>query len=155
MNNYSKFLNMRLYFYLLAAVVTFSFTQCNTIKSIPTNTSGGLFSLNGNWQLITSSENRAMEGTIVTVVPGVNSATVRTLSNNTYCVRERDVLWRSITSLEGGAFTIDNLVNACEGNAIYRPATITVLTNDEVRVTGSNTYSAELVQTWRRVASPQ
>lgn len=155
MNNYSKFLNMRLYLYLIAAVLLFSFTQCNTIKNIPTNTSGGLFSLNGNWQLITSSENRAMEGTIITVVPGINNATVRTLSNNTYCLRERDILWRGISPLEGGAFTIDNLINACEGNSIYRPATVTVLTNDEIRVKGSNTYSAELVQTWRRVASPQ
>ncbi|MDQ3551662.1 MAG: hypothetical protein M3413_09050 [Bacteroidota bacterium] len=146
---------MRLYFYLLAALVVFVFTQCNTIKSIPTNTSGGLFSLNGNWQLITSSENRAMEGTIVTVVPGVDNATVRTLNNNTYCVRERDVLWRSIKPMESETFTIDNLINACQGNVIYRPATLTVLTNDEVRVTGTNTYSTELIQTWRRVASPQ
>ena len=142
----------RLLIILLAAIVTI-FTQCDTLKKIPTNTSGGLFSLNGNWRLATSSDNRALEGTVVTVVPGITDAAVRTLSNNTYCVREGDVLWRSIKSFEGGTFSMETLVNACTGGAVYRPATITVLTNDEIRVATHTTAGIELLQTWRRVAN--
>lgn len=136
---------------IIAVAIVTIFTQCDTLKSIPTNTSGGLFSLNGSWQLSTTTDNKAMEGTVVQVVPGVADATVRTLSNNTYCLRERDQAWRNIKAGDAGVFSIDMLVNACNGTALYKPATITVLTNDEIRVKGSTTSSAELIQTWRRV----
>lgn len=138
---------------LLALAIVTIFTQCETLKGIPTNTSGGLFSLNGNWQLTSTSDNRALEGTIVQVVPGVADGTARTLNNNTYCLRERDVVWRSIKSGDSGVFTIDLLVNACNGNSLYKPATITVLTNDEIRIKGSTATSSELIQTWKRVAN--
>ena len=138
---------------IIAVAIVTIFTQCDTLKSIPTNTSGGLFSLNGSWQLSTTTDNKAMEGTVVQVVPGVADATVRTLSNNTYCLRERDQAWRNIKAGDAGVFSIDMLVNACNGTALYKPATITVLTNDEIRVKGSTTSSAELIQTWRRVAN--
>ena len=136
------------------AIVTI-FTQCDTIKNLPTNTSGGLFSLNGNWQLSSSSDNRALEGTIITVVPGFSNGTIKTISNNTYCVRDQDPLWRGIKSLQGGTFSTEVLVNACEGSTLYKPATITVLTNDEIRVTGHNASSVELLQTWKRVTTGQ
>lgn len=137
---------------IAVAIVTL-FTQCDTLKNLPTNTSGGLFSLNGNWQLVTTTDNRAMEGTVVQVVPGVADGTARTLSNNTYCLRERDQAWRNIKSNDAGVFAIEMLVNACTGSALYKPATVTVLTNDEIRVKGSTASSAELVQTWKRVAN--
>lgn len=133
---------------LSVAIVTI-FTQCESLKNIPTNTSGGLFSLNGSWQLFTSSDNRAMEGTIVTVVPGFNEGTVRTLNNNTYCIRERDAMWRNIRSTESETFSIDLLVTNCTGT-LYKPATITVINSNEIRINGHNAMSTELVQTWRR-----
>lgn len=136
------------------AIVTI-FTQCDTIKNLPTNTSGGLFSLNGNWQLTTTNDNRALEGTVITVVPGFSDASVKTISNNTYCVRERDVLWKGIKSLQGGTFSTEALVNACQGSTLYKPATITVLTNDEIRLTGHTAASTELIQTWKRVSGTQ
>jgi hypothetical protein len=43
-------------------------------------------------------------------------------------------------------------VNACNGSTVYRPATITVITNDEIRLKGSTVSSAELLQTWKRVS---
>jgi hypothetical protein len=143
---------MRSLFILLVAIVTI-FTQCDSLKNLPTNTSGGVFSLNGNWRLATTTDNRALEGTVVTVIPGITDAAVRSLSNNTYCVREGDVLWRSIKSFEGGTFSMETLVNACAGGAVYRPATITVSSNDEVRVSTHTTAGLELTQTWRRVAN--
>jgi hypothetical protein len=151
MNNCRKLFMKRYLFALSAAIVTI-FAQCDTFKSLPTNTSGGLFSLNGSWQLSSTSDNRALEGTTITVVPGVAEATVRTLANNTYCLRERDVIWQSIKSFEGGTFTADVLVNACSGSTVYRPATITVITNDEIRLKGSTVTSTELLQTWKRVS---
>lgn len=141
----------RILFLLSAAIVTI-FTQCESLRNIPTNTSGGLFSLNGSWQLFTSSDNRAMEGTIVSVVPGFNEATVRTLNNNTYCVRERDAMWRNIRAGEAETFSIDLLVTNCTGT-LYKPATITVINSNEIRVTGHTAMSTELVQTWRRSAT--
>lgn len=140
---------------VLGLTIVTIFTQCDTLKSLPTNTSGGLFSLNGNWQLTSSNDNRALEGTIVTVLPGIAEATVKTVSNNTYCVRERDVLWKGIKSLQGGPFNTDILVNACQGSVLYKPATITVLTNDEIRLAGHTASSIELIQTWKRVSTGQ
>jgi hypothetical protein len=142
---------MKRYILFLTAAILTIFAQCDTLKSLPTNTSGGLFSLNGTWQLVTTNDNRVLEGTTITIVPGVAEATVRTLANNTLCLRERDVIWRSIKSFEGGTFSTENLVNACNGTTFYKPATLTVLTNDQVRLTGSNSTSTELIQTWKRV----
>ncbi len=138
---------------LLSAAIVTIFTQCDTLKNLPTNTSGGLFSLNGNWQLASTTDGNAMQGTVVQIVPGFSEATARTLNNNTYCLRDKDVVWRSLKSSGSGVFTIDNLVSACNGTVLYKPATITVLTNDEITIKGSTATSAELVQTWRRVAS--
>lgn len=136
---------------VIAIAILTIFTQCDTLKSIPTNTSGGLFSLNGSWQLVSTTDNRAMEGTVVQVVPGVADGTVRTLSNNTYCLRERDQAWRNIKAGDAGVFSIDMLVNACNGTPLYKLATVTVLTNEEIRIKGSTATSAELIQTWKRV----
>lgn len=133
-------------------MIALSMTGCDTLTNLPTNTSGGIFSLNGNWQLNSSSDN-TMEGTIVTVFPAVSDATIRTLANNSKCFRERDVLWRSVKSSSGGGFTLENLVNACNSTTVYRPATITIISNDEIRLTGQNDAGTEINQTWRRVTS--
>ena len=138
--------------FLSAAIVTI-FTQCDTLKNLPTNTSGGLFSLNGNWQLASTTDGNAMQGTVVQIVPGFSEATARTLNNNTYCLRDKDVVWRGLKSSGSGVFTIENLVSACNGTVLYKPATITVLSNDEISIKGSNASAAELVQTWSRVAN--
>jgi hypothetical protein len=142
---------MKRYILFFSIAIVTIFTQCDTLKNLPTNTSGGVFSLNGSWQLATSNDNRAMEGTIVSVVPGVADATVRTLANNIYCARDRDVLWRNLKNLQGGSFSLDNLVSACTGNPVYQQGTLTVLTNDEIRITSRTNSGAELIQTWRRV----
>jgi hypothetical protein len=140
----------RYVFFLLAAIVTI-FTQCDTLKTLPTNTSGGLFSLNGSWQLSTSTDNQALAGTVVQVFPGVADATIKTLGNNNYCLRERDVLWRNLKAGQGGVFSLEAMVNACNGNTVYRPATLTAVNNDEIRITTQTVNNTELVQTWQRV----
>lgn len=143
----------RVFFVLSAAIVTL-FTQCETIKSLPTNTSGGVFSLNGQWQLTASSDTKNMEGTVVTVVPGFSSATVRTLPTvNSSCVREGDALWRNIKTDPNGGFLADILISACTGGPQYKGGTITVVTSNEISVRAMAANNTEVQQTWKRVSS--
>jgi hypothetical protein len=145
---------MKRYLFALSVAIVTLFTQCDTIQNLPTNTSGGLFSLNGNWQLTSSSDNKALEGTVVTVVPGYSSGTARTLANNTYCLREGDVVWKGLKSLQGGTFSLQSIVNSCNGSLAYTDGSITVVTNDEIRITSKSATNTEVLQTWRRVANP-
>lgn len=142
---------MKRFVTVLYAAIVVIFTQCDTLNSLPTNTSGGLFSLNGNWRLESTSDNNALVGTVAQVFPGVDNATIKSLSNNNYCLRERDIIWRSIKNTGSGTFSIENLVSACNSATIYQPSIITVLTNDEVRITGKSVNNTDLVQTWKRV----
>jgi hypothetical protein len=136
----------------LSAAIVLLFAQCDTVKNLPTNTSGGIFSLNGQWQLTSSSDNKNMEGTVVSVVPGFSDATIRTLPpNNVSCARERDAMWRSVKSDQNGGFLTEVLVSACTGSPTYRPATITVLSNNEVRLRTLSAANTEILQTWTRV----
>ncbi len=145
---------MKRYLLILNLAIVTLFTQCETLQKLPTNTSGGLFSLNGNWQLASSSDNKALEGTVVTVVPGYSSGTARTLANNTYCLREGDVVWKNLKSMQGGMFSLQSIINSCNGSLAYTDGTITVLTNEEIRITSKSATNTDVIQTWRRVANP-
>ena len=133
-------------FFILSALVI---TGCETLSKLPTNTTGGIFSLNGKWVLNSSSENNALAGTVITVMPGLNTATVTSLSNNNYCLRDNDIIWKDIKSNSGGFF-ISNLVTACNSTMMYKNAQITVLSNDQVRVYGKGVTGVDLTQTWNR-----
>src|SRR5438128_7294569 len=50
---------------LIILLVTFMICSCDTIKNLPTNTTGGLFSLNGNWRLASTTDNNALVGTTI------------------------------------------------------------------------------------------
>ena len=138
--------------FTVASFSLFTLAGCDVLKSIPTNTTGGVFSLNGSWKMESSSDHNALAGTIVTVYPISGSGSITSLQNNTYCVRENDVLWKGITS-NNGNFTITNLVNSCNSTIIYKSATLTVITNDEVRLSGTTSTGTELLQTWKRIAT--
>jgi hypothetical protein len=137
-------------FLMLSGIITL-FSACDTIKNLPTNTSGGLFSLNGSWKLSTTTDNNAQVGTVVTVTPAIASAFVKTFENNTYCYRVSDEAWKSLSSRATGGFTIQSLSTACNGTAIYKAGEITILTNNQVRVTSKTSTDANLVQEWTRV----
>jgi hypothetical protein len=137
--------------FLLLTVASLLLISCSTLKKIPTNTTGGIFSLNAYWILSSTTDNNAEIGTIVSVLPGLNSATVTSAANNTYCVRANDTFWKSIKSNNGG-FLISALVNACNGTMVYTDAQITVLTNDQIRISGKTSTGAELTQTWNRAS---
>lgn len=135
--------------FLMVAIVTI-FTQCETLQTLPTNTSGGLFSLNGAWSLSSTNDNNAMVGTVVQVFPGVSTGTVRSIGNNNYCLRERDTMWRGLSARNGGGFNLELLVSACDGTSMYKGATLTAISNDEIRITGETTGGKELVQVYKR-----
>jgi hypothetical protein len=139
--------------FLLTGMICLFFTviSCNVLKNLPTNTSAGIFSLNGNWRLETTNDNNALTGTTIGVLPIAGTGSITSLQNNTYCVRENDIIWKNITSGNSGSFTVNNLVNSCGSSLAYKPAVITVITNDQVRLAGTGVSGAELLQTWRRV----
>ena len=152
MNRPSKITSMRkLYGFMVLIIAITIFSSCETLKSLPTNTTGGLFSLNGTWRLTSTTDGNAMVGTTISVVPVVGNASVKTLANNTYCVRQNDDLWKSVKSNGAGGFTISALVSACNGSTIYKEAVITVVTNDRISVSGTAANNKELVQAWERV----
>lgn len=138
----------------LGTALILLFAHCKTAKNSPTNTVSSnektVFSLNGNWQLTSSSDNKALEGTVLRVIPGITDATIKTLGNNTYCAKEMDVVWKGFKN-NGGVFALENLVNACNGTTIYKGATLTVVNNDEVKLQSRTAAGAELLQVWKRV----
>jgi len=143
---------MKRYLLFWMVVVVTLFTQCETLQTLPTNTTGGLFSLNGAWSLSSNTDNSSMVGTVVQVIPGVSSGTVRSIGNNNYCLRERDAMWRGLNARSGGGFNMELLVGACNGNTTYKPATITAISNDEIRIISEGTDGKELTQVYRRTS---
>lgn len=140
---------------LCFAIISTSIVSCDVINSIPTNTTGGVFSLNGNWKLNSSTDNNAMVGSLVNVLPVTGSGTIKTIENNTYCVRENDAVWRTIKGNGAGGFTLSALVNACNGSTLYNNATINVINTDQITLTTRTAGGTELIQDWRRIKQPQ
>lgn len=136
---------------MLSGIIIF-LSACDTIKNLPTNTSGGLFSLNGNWKLSSTTDNNAQVGTVVSVAPAIANAYVKTFENNSYCYRAGDEAWKSLSSRPNGGFTIQSLASACNGTSVYKAGEITILTNDQVRVSTKTSTDAVLTQEWVRVA---
>ncbi len=133
------------------AGLLFLFTACDTVKKFPTNTSGGLFSLNGSWKLTTTTDNNAQVGTVVSVAPAIASGFVTNLENNSYCYRSGDEAWKILSVKINGGFVIKLLTSACNASTVYKDGEITVLTNDMIRINSKNNLEQTLVQEWTRV----
>ncbi|CAN5239079.1 hypothetical protein BH09BAC2_BH09BAC2_22200 [soil metagenome] len=131
--------------FLLTSVL---FTSCDTLNKLPTNTTGGIFSLNGSWVLTTASDSMLL-GTVINIYPGVDNATITSVTNNNSCLRINDVKWKGIKSSSNG-FTLMNLTNACVSPQLYTGAEILVLAADQIRLTGKNAVGADITQTWTR-----
>lgn len=127
------------------------FTACSTLSGLPTNTTGGVFSLNGSWKMTSTTEGNAMNGTVINVLPVISDGNVTKLQNNTYCVRVGDAMWKNIQSASAGGFSLNNLVGACGGSPEYLNATLTVISNTEVRLNGQTQKKEALTQTWKRI----
>ena len=140
--------------FIVTCLSLFLLFGCDVLKGIPTNTTGGVFSLNGSWKMESSNDNNALAGTIVTVYPiaGNGNGNIPILQNNAYCLRVNDVLWKSITA-NNGNFNISNLVNSCSSSIVYKTAVLTVITTDEIRLSGTTSTNASLIQTWKRIVT--
>jgi hypothetical protein len=132
-------------------VISATLVSCDVLNSIPTNTTGGVFSLNGNWKLNSSTDNNAMVGSIVNVLPVTGNASIKTITNNTYCATENDSYWRSIKGNGSGGFSLSTLVSACNGSTVFNAGTINVINTDQITLTTRTAGGAELIQDWRRV----
>lgn len=133
----------------ILAFASLFFISCEAIQKA-TNSTGSAFSLTGQWQLNSNSPDNSSIGTKVTVAPFVSEARITGLVGSSYCFRENDVLWKDIAADNAGGFTINTLVNGCNG-LIYNPATITVVNNNEIRITGKNANGNQMQQVWKRI----
>ena len=137
---------------LLAIVV--AFVSCDALKQATnTTTTGAVFSLNGKWQLTsTGMQSNALVGSIVTVSPLVSEGRLTTVSNNSQCYRQDDIKWKSIKSNNAGGYTISNLLSNCNSGSLnYVPAVITVVSNNEISLSGQNVSGQQSTESWTRL----
>lgn len=128
-----------------------SLISCETLKNA-SNSTGNVFSLNGQWELESSTPENTLIGSRVTVTPFISEGKITLLKNNTQCYRENDLKWKNISSDKNGGFTINNLLSNCAGgNLNYQPAAMFVMNSNQIRVTGRNLNNQDNVQVWKRV----
>lgn len=133
----------------LVVLIFTSLLSCEAIQKA-TNSTGSAFTLTGQWQLTSNSPENVLVGSRVTVAPFVSEARVTTLAATGNCLRENDVLWKGIAADNTGGFTVNALVSGCSG-LNYQPANISVINNNEIRVTGKNATGQDATQMWKRV----
>lgn len=146
-NNFMKTIKL---FSFLAIII--ALTSCDAVRQATNTTSTAVFSLNGKWQLTNNNPENTLLNSVVTVTLFSSQAKLTYVSNNTQCYREDDIKWKNIKSDKTGGFAIDNLLSNCSSGALnYQPATIAVVSNDEIRITGKNVAGQDNTQTWTRI----
>ena len=133
---------------LIASTLIFS---CNTLKTLQTNTTGGLFSLNGTWRMSSTTDGSSLVGTTIAVYPVIADARVKTLQNNTYCIKENDELWKNVKANGTNGFSLSVLVNGCNGSTVYNAGTVAIVDNNKITITTRTAGNSELIQAWDRV----
>ena len=133
-------------------VVVLAFASCDAVRQVTNTTGGAVFSLNGKWQLTSNNPENTLLNSVVSVTLFSSEGKLTFLGNNTQCYRENDIKWKNIKSDKAGGYTIDNLLSNCNSGALnYQPATITVISNTEIRVNGKNAAGQDNSQTWSRI----
>ena len=137
-------------FTLLAFV--FALASCDAVRQATNTTGGAFFSLNGKWQLTSNTPENTLLNSVVSVSLFSSEGKLTFLGNNTQCYRENDIKWKGIKSDKAGGYTMDNLLSNCNSGALnYQPATITVISNSEIRVKGKNAAGQDNSQSWSRI----
>ena len=132
--------------------IFFSLVSCDAVRQATNTTGGAVFSLNGKWQLTSNSPENTLLNSVASVSLFSSESRLTYLANNTQCYRENDIKWKNIKSDKAGGYTIDNLLSNCNSGALnYQPATITVISNSEIRVNGRNAAGQDNSQTWSRM----
>ena len=136
---------------LASLCALFVVAGCDTLQNA-SNSTGTVFSLNGQWKLTSNLPENALTGSVVTVAPFISEGKLTVLANNTHCYRENDVKWKDIVTDKAGGFTMNNLLASCTGGTLnYQPATIKVVNADEIRIVGKNVAGVENTQVWTRI----
>lgn len=125
------------------------FSSCETIQKA-TNSTGSAFTLSGQWELASNNPENVLVGTKLTVAPFISEGRITTLNGTGNCLRQGDAMWKSVVADGNGGFTISNLVTGCNG-LNYQTASIYVINNNEIRVTGKNAASQDMTQLWKRI----
>lgn len=133
--------------------VAFVLVSCNVIKNLPPEKSE-IEKLDGTWKLESTNDDSALMGSTIAVYPATGDGLITTLQNNSYCVRPNEVIWKDITTADKGNFSISSLTNSCMSSLVYKPATLTLVTQDEIKLSGSTSSGSDLTQTWKRVVNP-
>ncbi len=137
-------------FSLLAIII--SLASCDAVKQATNTTGGAVFSLNGKWQLTSNNPENTLLNSVVSVTLFSTEGKLTYVANNTQCFRENDIKWKNIKSDKAGGYTLNNLLSNCSSGALnYQPATITVISNSEIRVNGQNAKGQDNTQTWSRI----
>lgn len=137
---------------LSAVALIVGFASCAQLQQATNTTGGAVFTLNGKWQLGSNDPEGGLLNSIVTVTPFISQGSITTLQNNTRCLRENDVIWRAIKTDNAGGYTLENLVTNCTQTQLtYQPATITVISANQIRIIGVNAAGQNNVQTWTRM----
>ena len=140
--------SIKLLVFLLTCI---SLASCDTLQKT-SNTTGGVFSLNGQWELVSNTPENTLVGSKVTVAPFISEGRFTAIANNSQCFRDNDVKWKNIATNSNGGFLLNNLLSSCNtGSLNYQPATITVVNTNEIRLTGRNVNGQDNTQTWHRV----
>ncbi len=132
-------------------MIALSLISCEAIQKA-TNTTGSAFSLTGQWELTGNTPDAVIAGvgTKVTVAPIVSEGRITTLVAGANCLRQNDIIWKTIAADNTGGFKISTLVNGCNGLA-YQPAIITVMSNTEIKVAGEDNGGKDFTQLWKRI----
>jgi len=137
---------------LSALAMLTAFSSCDILKQATNTTTGTVFSINGQWRLVSNIPGNTLQNTIVTVSPFVSQGKITTLANSSECLREGDIKWKGITSDNSNGYTIEDLQNSCNSSSLkYTPAKITVVNNDEIKITGTTFLNISNVEIWDRV----
>ncbi len=136
---------------LLSFILLFIFSGCDTLQNA-SNSTGSVFTLNGQWKLSSNLPDNTLVGTVVTVTPFISEGKITLLANNTQCYREGDVKWKDVVTDKAGGFTLNNLLMTCTGGTVnYVPASIKVVNNNEIRLVGRNAAGVEHTEVWTRL----
>ena len=132
-------------------LVALNLISCEAIQKA-TNTTGSAFSLTGQWESTGSTPDNEIVGigTKVTVAPIVSEGRITTLGAGANCLRQNDIVWKSIAANTNGGFTISNLVNGCNGLS-YQPAIISIISNTEIKLAGKDLSGRDITQLWKRI----
>jgi hypothetical protein len=137
---------------LSSACIFLSLLSCDAVKQATNTTGGAVFSLNGKWKLMSNIPENSLVNSTITVAPFLSQGLLASVENNTQCYRINDIKWKNIKVDKIGGYSIENAANNCAtGSLTYIASTISIVNNNEIKVTGKNALGQDNVELWSRI----